>query len=816
MRVGEDASSLPQRPALGVLFIAAASAWLTAVLVEHVMWLEFVGDELPDWRVPTACIAAIVLIAAGCVCFRRRFNPRRVLHALSSSGVAVVVLACLASGICSHLFWQCWVDDVECAKAVFAQGQPIALELTGDPAQRDYGIVSNARFAANGHKVDVRLLWPDSNESDPLSAGHSVLVRGSISTPKADEGGRWNHQNGLVGMVSASNIEETEQGPSLRSLVSGFRDDSFARIERYGGDGAGLLAGVLLGNRTLYAGSELEQAFKTTGLAHLMAVSGAHLAVVTMLVSVLLGAFRVPRVPRAVLTLLLLVFYVALTCFAPSAIRACAMCAVALTLGSAQRRKHVLSGLSLCVFVFIGLFPPMAFSLGFALSALSVCGLVVFEPFFETWTSHVMPRRLGKGSTAIAATLAATLMTLPVTVPMFAQLPLISPFANILAAPLLSAILTIGLLGIVLSAFLPAIGAFLLQFAAMLARFCGMLVQTLAGIPLACIPLSAQSLPLGVAFALLLLALWVAWPLPQGMDTSATGFDYFRSRAGFLARALAVLVLPLVSVLALGFAVLAPFERGQAHVVMVDVGQGDCMLIESAGHHVLVDTGEFGDVLQRGLARQGVTHLDAVILTHKDADHCGALKSLAGVVGVDHVYIHGDLLDRDFERDVLESASWVTGGRGAEGLYPGARLSFGEFSITMLAPEKGGESENEDSLVNLLEYDAGCDGTVEARGLLTGDAESAAIAGVVEEIGKVDVLKVPHHGSKDAVTSGQLASLSPEIALIGVGVDNEYGHPKRETLDLLEAAGARVYRTDLQGDVRVRFAPGHLTVETQR
>lgn len=240
------------------------------------------------------------------------------------------------------------------------------------------------------------------------------------------------------------------------------------------------------------------------------------------------------------------------------------------------------------------------------------------------------------------------------------------------------------------------------------------------------------------------------------------------------------------------------------------------MLIQSEGASILVDTGEDGDVLLRELAEQGVTHLDAIVISHKDADHAGALRELAGVVDVSHVYVHADLVDDEVMAKVLESARWTTNGRGAEGVRPGSVLRAGAFSLTIVAPQDGGKSENDDSLVGLLELDANGDGSVEARGLLTGDAESAALEDVAPFVGEIDFLKVAHHGSRGGLTGEQLEMLSPELALISVGADNKYGHPTAETLHVLGDAGARIYRTDEQGAISVSFGDGGMRVSTER
>ena len=249
---------------------------------------------------------------------------------------------------------------------------------------------------------------------------------------------------------------------------------------------------------------------------------------------------------------------------------------------------------------------------------------------------------------------------------------------------------------------------------------------------------------------------------------------------------------------------------------MLDVGQGDALLVRDGDAAVLIDTGEEADVLARGLARHGVTHLDAVFVSHKDSDHVGALSGIVGIVGIDHVYVHADLLSMPEEAQVLESARRATAGRGAEGVRPGSTCRAGAFTIEVLAPEDGGKSGNDDSLQMLVSCDANGDGRPEARGFTSGDAEEDAIAAAVASVGDVDFVKVPHHGSRGGMSAEELAALSPQIALIGVGADNNYGHPTRQMLDLLTQARAKVYRTDENGDVTLRFTGGSIEVAVQK
>lgn len=805
------------RPSIPPLFFAAVCAWAGVVAAEAASWHAFAGSlDASALRLPLAC-AGCLLPCVALASMRSR-RARGIVRAFRTT--ALVCACAFACGlVCGLMYWHGWARDVRFVQEHAEDGQSFELVLSSDATTSDWGVTSNALARMEGRDVSVRLMWPGDAQAAP--AGHRMRVTGKTLATGHDERGRWMHRSGIACTLKATSVEDIGYADGLRGLVTPFRDASFERVAALGGDAAGLLAGVLLGNRTLYAQSELEQAFQTTGLAHLMAVSGTHLAVVTMLLMLFLSRTPLKRGMRTCLLLVMLACYVALTGFSPSALRAGCMCGVSMLAGLLKRRKSVLAALSLCAFALLGLSPHIAFSLGFELSVLAVLGLVLFAPLVQAWAHRLLPCRMQRLAEPVAATLAATLMTLSLTIPQFAQLPLVSPLANVLAAPLVTAALSTGMLGIVVAALCAPLGTLVLGAASAIASASSALVRLLADLPGACVPLDAAALPLGIACACLAVLLWARWPLPDPERGAASWEGSESTPRSHFARkhaALAVFALIIIG------AHLSPTMLGAgdllrqdaSRIVMLDVGQGDSMLIESKGARMLVDTGEDGERLLRQLARQGIAHLDAVLVTHKDADHVGALKELAGVVGVDHVYVHDDLLGKDFEQRVLDAARWVTNGRGAEGVRVGARMEIGEFALTVLAPREGGQSRNEDSLVSLLEYDRGRDGSAEARGLLTGDAESDAVASVVSRVGDVDFLKVAHHGSTGGLTDEQLATLSPELALISVGAENRYGHPTGTTLKQLEACGSRVYRTDRQGAITVSFSEHGMAAATER
>lgn len=255
-----------------------------------------------------------------------------------------------------------------------------------------------------------------------------------------------------------------------------------------------------------------------------------------------------------------------------------------------------------------------------------------------------------------------------------------------------------------------------------------------------------------------------------------------------------------------------------SQLVMLDVGQGDAFLIRSEGAAVLVDTGTNDSLLRQAIARQGVLQLDAVVITHSDDDHCGSLAALGSIVRIDRIIVADGALTCpcDSCASLRGDAVALVGEQGMQGAAKGDALNVGAFSLEVVWPD-GYEEEggNADSLCLLLRY-ATPSGNL--RALLTGDAEAEQLEEIAREtdIEDLDVYKVGHHGSKNALSTEQAAELSPRISLVSVGESNRYGHPNAAVIAALEDAGSQVYRTDEQGDVSCSFTPEGIRVSTLR
>lgn len=213
-------------------------------------------------------------------------------------------------------------------------------------------------------------------------------------------------------------------------------------------------------------------------------------------------------------------------------------------------------------------------------------------------------------------------------------------------------------------------------------------------------------------------------------------------------------------------------------VVFCNVGQGDAVLVTKGYFQMLLDTGPIRGGVEKCLGSQmplGDKKIEAVIISHDDSDHVGALANLKKSYRMEKVYEQKDYTNNLYYNDSLE---------------------YGGIVFKILYPDRGLLERDNDSIVGLLRYR-------DMSFLFTGDidrvVEESIISRLAEDRG-VEVLKVSHHGSKSASSEKWLSMVSPKWAVVSVGKNN-YGHPNGEVLTRLEKAGSKVMRTDKGGDI---------------
>ncbi|MBS3947732.1 MAG: DNA internalization-related competence protein ComEC/Rec2 [Dethiobacter sp.] len=566
---------------------------------------------------------------------------------------------------------------------------------------------------------------------------------------------------------------------------------------------AGLAAGLLLGETEQLA-VPTEEAYRLLGLTHLLSVSGVHTAFVAAFALLVTRRLR-QKLLAAVLAAVLVLGYVLLTGGEAPVWRSAIMLWLVLAARHLGREGDGVRALAAAALLMLFFRPHWLFSLSFQLSFLATLGILLLTPRLQANFSR-LPRFLAG---PLAVTLGAQLAVLPLQLSLFSLLPLLSVPANLLCVPLVGVFMWLGLLALVAALFSPLLAAPFCLAAYPVLGALNELPNMLAALPFAAV--RPPPLPPVV---------WAGYFLLLGLFAGGVKICWTRPR------------LVLAALVILNLAVFTPFWGASLgggsgrplEVVFLDVGQGLSVFIRTpAGQNILVDAGggRPGSNFDPGerivlpyLRSRRVASLDLLVLTHPSEDHHGGMPAVLSGIAVRRFASNGETDDNETflaVRELLAAAAvpeLVLSG--------GDRLLFGEnVVLEVLSPplEKirhTVDDVNNNALVLRLSFR-------DFSLLLTSDAEREALDRLLhQQPGRLsaDVLQVPHHGSRRAMSAALLEAVGAETAVISVG-RNTYGHPHAEALLLLQQKESAIFRTDLHGAVTIRSDGSGWTVEPQ-
>lgn len=696
---------LPDRESIPLL-AAAGTAW-AGVLVEPGVTVAVIGlaallggTLLRRTVVVWAAVAFLAGTLAGTV---HQAEIRSVIDATFPSGPATV------GGVAT-------TDVVE------AWGRPTFLleidSIDGRPAD---GVARVEPASASG-----------------MAAGMRLTIRGVLRPAPGEFRGR-----PVTGAVSRAVIV-TRGGPEtlVARWGNAIRDWIRSGVRAESGRGRALLLGFLIGDTSALSRMDVG-VLRRAGLSHFVAVSGSNVALFLGLWWIVLAPLTIWRRVRIPVGVCGLALFVVVTRGEPSVVRAAATAAIVLVARGVGVPVDAWRALSLAVIGAVLWDPSLGRHVGFALSVAATVGVVVGSGLFRF--------RPKWASTTLSASVSAQIAVTPVLIPVFGSVPLISPLANLAAAPLVAGSTAVGGIGALLHA-RPAVDA-----GAGLAR-----------------------LVLGIGEA--------AGPFPQLGPVAAGAVAVLAAGVMWRPARPAVLAIALVSAT---LAVAPPRQAPRPGVVFLDVGQGDAVLVLGSRLTVLVDGGPDPVLLDSVLRRWRIDRIDLVVATHVHEDHLAGLDAVIGRRRVGVLWQAFAPHETPSSRALLVSAE-----RAQVPVVtpaPGTVVGDGSVRIAVLGPRRRYAGPNDQSIVLLVE--AG-----ETTILLPGDIETTA----QRELGPIPVsmLKVPHQG---AATSdpGWLTASAGRLAVVSVG-PNDYGHPSDDVIEILEEAGSRVVRTDQAGDVVIR------------
>ena len=657
------------------------------------------------------------------------------------------------------------------------------------PAGRQAAIVRVHDAPGSSGLTDATVL------SHPFGCGGVIRVRMDSGVVAA---GQTVVAAGVVRRNGIFRIDHLHRLPRVRPIRFRIRATIRNRIDRLYGRDAPIVEALVLGRRH-DLDPDLRHRFTSAGLAHLLAISGLHVGLLAAWI--LLVALRLlpPRAAWAAAGIVLW-GYVLLIGAPPSSVRAATFVSVALVARWRGRNPPAGATLAVAALLMLVVDPEAVVAVGAWLSVAAVWGTWAGGRLLERGGPRLLASpafRRGRGALRLLASSAgATVLTAPITAWTFGSVAPVGILTNLAAIPLAG----LAVPGVFLSLLL---GPIVATGADVALRGIDGVARLGAEVPGGHVLGEPHSGFAIVVSAVVLVLGWTAWRFPRW---SVAG------RRALLVAVVGVWMGPAVRHW-------PGSARNELRISVLDVGQGDAIVVRTPhGHWVLVDGGPrtpSGDAGRRvvlpWLRRRGVDRLDAVIVSHGDADHLGGVPSILPAMTPRWVLEPGQPLGSDLYADFLGEVD--AGGARWWPARAGDSLLLDSVVIAVLHPSAEWFAHelrpNENSIVVRVSY-----GTFDA--LLTGDAGWPVESLLVDRVRPVEVLKVGHHGSAGGTSSAWLDAVHPAAAVLSVGAGNRYGHPAPSVLRRIEDRHIPIYRTDRGGTVTIRTNGDYFVIEQGR
>jgi competence protein ComEC len=666
------------------------------------------------------------------------------------------------------------------------------LEVTGPSRRSPFDVrvpVRVLRFGDEAPGERARLDLP-AGRAPPQGALLSAIVE--IHAPRPEENGfdeaGYLRRQGVHVVLRAGSFTIVGRRGGLGGVADRVRAAIAGSLAPgVSGERRAVIAAVVLGEDEGLS-PELRDRFRASGLYHLLAVSGQNVAYVVAGMLALAWLLGISRWIGELGALSAVGGYLMAVGWQPSVVRAGVAGGLASLAWLAGRARDRWYFLLVGAAVLLAWNPYALLEPGFQLSFGAVGSIFLLVPRIETWLEgYPVPRGL---ATVLAVSIACGGVTAPILMLHFRAAPLFTVASNAFAGPVVAPLLGLALLSTALGPVLPEAAAALAWLNGWLAAYLAGCARFFGALPHA--QLTSWASLAGLGGLLLVAFLLARLPPPRGR------------RAAVLLGMLAI--------------VLAGWRLRPEHppppppglrIVMLDVGQGDGILLQTRTGAVLVDEGPPEAHVASQLRALGVRRLAALVVTHPHRDHVGGAADVINSLPVGFVLDPLEPTDSPdeaaLERRAQEHRVRVVPAR------VGQRYELGALHIRILWPDRSGlpgEDPHEHGVVLLASY-----GQFDA--LLTGDSESAVTLPLRPP--EVELLKVAHHGSSDEGLNELLQLVRPRIALISVGDGNDYGHPAPSTMTALSSSpGLAVYRTDENGRITIESDGTSFSVRTER
>lgn len=548
-----------------------------------------------------------------------------------------------------------------------------------------------------------------------------------------------------------------EQLYKVKKVLVSKLDSLLAEEESY------IMKRMLLGGN-YEEGKGIKELYQKGGVLHILAISGLHIMLIGACCYQLLKRIWSKSIAY-IITIVFLVFYGALTGMAVSTTRAIIMFAILFLSQVMGRKGDGATTLSIASLILLCINPYSLYDVGFLLSFGAVSSLMFITPLIT------FKRAKGLG-TYLTASLAAFLGTWPLVAYFFHTMALAGLLLNVLIVPLVPLILLFGMAGMILSCAHIMLGKFVIAINYYLLVLIKKLLSFVVALPGAFFSIGQPPWPFIILYYTLL-ALIVYYVKTRKM--------------GVLRCMLGSIIIGLIMIISI------PSQN--TRVTFLDVGQGDGSVIEIGGYTAVIDTGVTGEEVVDYLKYRGINKIDEFYVSHSDQDHMGGLLFIMEAVKINHIYVSDSKTQLNKLLAQVEKEAKLKGipiSRITQGMYH----SIPKGMIRCIGPKTdvSYESANESSLVLEVHIE-------DKKILFTGDIEDDGESESLSLVTDVDIIKIPHHGSKTSSGDAFLLKTRAEYGIISSGIRNRYGHPHKEVVKRLEKYLIKQYNTATDGAI---------------
>lgn len=737
--------------------IGFTAACAVGVYLVSGVWLALLG---------VFCFAAL----GGLLCIRSTFGRKAVC----------VLLGCMVGLVWLWCFDLLYLSPV---RQMDGQARLLSIEVTDYSRPTDTGITAEGKTRLDGktYQIQFYLNEPFSlSPGDCVQGGYNLRYTGGGTDDPTYHRGKGifllGYPKGETAVLPQETVPAKYIAPVLRQNILTLLDKLFPA------DTAPFAKALLLGD-TDGLSYETVTALKVSGIYHVVAVSGMHISILFALVYLLCGK---RRVLTALLGVPVLFLFAAVAGFSPSIVRATIMQCLMILAMLVNKEYDPPTALAAAVLLILGSNPLSITSVSLQLSVGCMVGIFLFTQRIHDYLLKQTCLGPAKGKSlkarlirwavgSVSVTLGAMSLTTPLCAIYFGSVSIFGVFTNLLTLWLVSLVFYGVVAACVLGAMWLPLGIGIGWVLSWPIRTILWVTDMISRVPVASVYTSSVYIVAWLIFCYVLLTVFLKNKKKHPLVLTCC------------------LTAGLIGAIACSW--LEP-KLDDFRFTAVDVGQGQCLLLQTDGKHYMVDCGgdtgdKAADKASQLLLSQGIFRLDGLIITHYDEDHAGGAEQLLSRIRVDTIYLpvfEGDNELRDrLTQKYSDKIQWVT-----------ADLPLEAAEITIF-PSAETEDANESSLCILFQPED-CDI------LITGDRSFDGETELMNQVSLPDleILVAGHHGSKTSTSWDLLNVTRPEIVVISVGADNRYGHPTWETLERLNLFGCGIYRTDLEGTIIFR------------